>query len=147
MICFLIAGDIWDSFEQFLQHRSHWTSILFHFHPHLHTTGKLHYYNHSASCCVFTPFQDYCNNHSCIFQDYYLSLAEALVSSQSCNPQNHSRLVQAFHQLTPPSLNLDLSRNSKNTFRKNFEQFLPFVKGFLFYRWPSLLLLCIFTDQ
>ena len=33
-------------------------------------------------------------------QEYYSSLAGALVSSQS-NPQNHSRLAEALHRLTP----------------------------------------------
>ncbi|CAI8033889.1 hypothetical protein GBAR_LOCUS19111, partial [Geodia barretti] len=39
--------------------------------------------------------------------------------------------MEAFSLLTPPSLPLDSKRTSKITFRKNLEQFLPFVKGFL----------------
>ena len=38
--------------------------------------------------------------------------------------------MEAFSLLTPPSLPLDSKRTSKITFRKNIEQFLPFVKGF-----------------
>ena len=67
-------------------------------------------------------------------QESYLSLANSLISSQS-DPQNQSRLMEAFSLLTPPSLPLDSKRTSKITFRKNLEQFLPFVKGFLCYKW------------
>ncbi|CAI8033899.1 hypothetical protein GBAR_LOCUS19114, partial [Geodia barretti] len=61
-------------------------------------------------------------------QESYLSLANSLISSQS-DLQNQSRLMEAFSLLTPPSLPLDSKRTSKITFRKNLEQFLPFVKA------------------
>ena len=66
-------------------------------------------------------------------QESYLSLANTLISAQT-DPQNQTRLVEAFSLLTPPSLPLDSKRTSKVTFRKNLEQFLPFVKGFLCYK-------------
>ncbi|CAI8005530.1 Exportin-4 [Geodia barretti] len=69
----------------------------------------------------------------CYHMESYLSLANSLISSQS-DPQNQSRLMEAFSLLTPPSLPLDSKRTSKITFRKNLEQFLPFVKGFLCYK-------------
>jgi hypothetical protein len=69
----------------------------------------------------------------CYHKESYLSLANSLISSQS-DPQNQSRLMEAFSLLTPPSLPLDSKRASSITFRKNLEQFLPFVKGFLCYK-------------
>ncbi len=67
-------------------------------------------------------------------QDHYSSLAQAMIGHQCSDPEVQSRLIEAFNQLTPPSLKLDLSRNSKTQFRKNLEHFLPHVKGFLYYR-------------
>ena len=63
-------------------------------------------------------------------QESYLSLANTLITHQT-DPHNQTRLVEAFSNLTPPSLSLDLKRTSKITFRKNLEHFLHFVKGFM----------------
>ena len=66
-------------------------------------------------------------------QESYKCLASSLIASQT-EPQDRARLMEAFSHLTPSSLPLDYKRTSKLTFRKNLEQFLPFVKGFLCYK-------------
>jgi hypothetical protein len=66
----------------------------------------------------------------CSQKESYMPLANTLITNQT-DPQNQTRLVEAFSNLTPPSLPLDGKRTSKLTFRKNLEQFLPFVKGFM----------------
>ena len=66
-------------------------------------------------------------------QESYLSLANTLITNQT-DPHNQTRLTEAFSRLTPPSLPLDSMKTSKITFRKNLEQFLPYVKGFMCYK-------------
>ena len=66
-------------------------------------------------------------------QEYYSSLASAIVSGQ-CDPQNRTRLAEAFGRLTPPSLPLELSGDHKRQFDKNLREFLLIVKGFLYYK-------------
>ena len=67
-------------------------------------------------------------------QDHYSSIAGAIVTNHCNDQQMQSRLVESFNELTPQSLKLDLSKQSRTQFRKNLEQFLPHVKGFLYYR-------------
>jgi len=55
---------------------------------------------------------------------------ESLVASQT-NGDHKGRLIEAFKKLTPPTLSLSLSRRNKLQFRKNFEDFLTAVKGFM----------------
>jgi len=55
---------------------------------------------------------------------------ESLVASQT-NDGYKERLIEAFKKLTPPTLPLSLSRRHKIQFRRNFEEFLTAVKGFM----------------
>lgn len=66
-------------------------------------------------------------------QEYYVGLVGTLTNNH-CHQHYCMRLVEALNNLLPPSLPLDLSRNSTLQFRENLEKFLPVVKGFLCYR-------------
>ena len=47
------------------------------------------------------------------------------------NDDYKERLIEAFKKLTPPTLPLSLNRRHKIQFRRNFEEFLTAVKGFM----------------
>jgi len=73
-------------------------------------------------------------------QEYYSSLAGAIVSGQS-DPQNCTRLAEAFGRLTeafirlaPPSPPIELNGDSRRQIEKTLREFLLTVKGFLYYR-------------
>ena len=84
--------------------------------------------------CVYEAVVSVC------LQEYYSHLVSSLVGQQNSSSssggdtQSQARLMEAFNQLTPPSLTFDLSRKSKAQFRRNLVDFLPFVKGLLCYR-------------
>ncbi|RUS87296.1 hypothetical protein EGW08_004976 [Elysia chlorotica] len=65
----------------------------------------------------------------CCNQDLYRDLVNELIQSQP--DEYKQRLLVAFTQLTPPALNMHIARNSKVTFRANFDVFLNSVRGFL----------------
>ncbi|XP_005108222.1 exportin-4 [Aplysia californica] len=65
----------------------------------------------------------------CCNQELYKNLVNELIQMQ---PEEYqSRLLQAFNELTPPTLPLSISRQNKITFRSSFDSFLVNVKGFL----------------
>lgn len=66
-------------------------------------------------------------------QEYYSTLAGAIVAGQN-DPQNQTRMAEAFSKLTPPSLHLVFFPEDKGEFQRNLREFLSFVKGFLYYR-------------
>ncbi|ELU09303.1 hypothetical protein CAPTEDRAFT_151878 [Capitella teleta] len=66
----------------------------------------------------------------CCHQELYQKLVGELLTQQS-NSESHQRLLKAFTELTPPSLQLNIQRSFKNQFRENFELFLVNVRGFL----------------
>jgi len=70
---------------------------------------------------------------SFFLQEYYSTLASAIVVGQN-DPQNQTRLAEAFARLTPPSLPLVFFHHFKTQFDRNLKEFLPFVKGFLYYK-------------
>ena len=55
---------------------------------------------------------------------------ESLVAGQN-NNEYKQRLLVAFKKLTPPTLPLSLTRRHKIQFRRNLEEFLTAVKGFM----------------
>ena len=59
-----------------------------------------------------------------------MSLVETLVAGQN-NSEHKERLLAAFKKLTPPTLPLSLTRRHKIQFRRNLEEFLTAVKGFM----------------
>ncbi|CAG5123634.1 unnamed protein product [Candidula unifasciata] len=65
----------------------------------------------------------------CCNQDLYKDLVNQLIQIQ---PEEYKqRLLQAFNELTPPSLQLCITRQNKITFKANFDVFLNNVRGFL----------------
>ncbi|XP_059177669.1 exportin-4-like isoform X2 [Physella acuta] len=65
----------------------------------------------------------------CCNQDLYRDLVNQLIQVQ---PEEYKqRLLQAFNELTPQSLQLSITRQNKITFRANFDMFLNNVRGFL----------------
>ena len=70
-------------------------------------------------CCLFY--------HSSL-QELYVQFTSALLSSVT-NPDHQKKLLSALQSLTPPSLQLDNSQNSKRQFKKNMQEFLPDIRG------------------
>ncbi|XP_061176526.1 exportin-4-like [Saccostrea echinata] len=66
----------------------------------------------------------------CCHQDGYRELVNQLLQHQT-DPQYRERLLEAFTNLTPPSLNMTINRTSKIAFMSNFGNFLINVRGFL----------------
>lgn len=64
------------------------------------------------------------------FQDGYRDLVNQLLQHQT-DPMYRQRLLEAFNNLTPPSLNMAINRVSKIAFMNNFGNFLINVRGFL----------------
>ena len=50
-----------------------------------------------------------------------------ILSRHSNDAQAHARLLEAFQQLT-------VDQNDSNSYQHKLEQFLPFVKGVLYYK-------------
>nr|KAI8759106.1 exportin-4 [Biomphalaria glabrata] len=65
----------------------------------------------------------------CCNQDLYKDLVNQLIQVQPEEYKN--RLLQAFNELTPPTLQLSVTRPNKIAFRTNFDVFLNNVRGFL----------------
>ncbi|CAL1532791.1 unnamed protein product [Lymnaea stagnalis] len=65
----------------------------------------------------------------CCSQELYKDLVNQLIQVQPEEYKN--RLLQAFNELTPQSLQLTITRQNKITFRANFDVFLNNVRGFL----------------
>ncbi|GFR98351.1 exportin-4 [Elysia marginata] len=65
----------------------------------------------------------------CCNQPLYRDLVNELIHSQP--DEYKQRLLAAFNELTPPTLNMHIARNNKVTFRANFDVFLNSVRGFL----------------
>ncbi|KAK3098488.1 hypothetical protein FSP39_019964 [Pinctada imbricata] len=66
----------------------------------------------------------------CLHQEEYRELVNQLLHRQT-DTTYQQRLLEAFNNLTPPTLTLTINRNSKITFMQNFDQFLINVRGFL----------------
>ena len=86
--------------------------------------------------CRYVPLSGdaipHINHHLLYMQDYYSSLVEEILSRHSNDPRAHARLLEAFQQLTVPAD--EHESNYMHTYEKKLEQFLPFVKGFLYYK-------------
>ncbi|XP_041355105.1 exportin-4-like [Gigantopelta aegis] len=76
----------------------------------------------TASCTFFCLI--------CCHQDQYRDLVNQLLQNQM-EPDYKQRLLEAFNNLTPPTLNMTINRHSKITFMHNFDQFLINVRAFL----------------
>lgn len=66
----------------------------------------------------------------CCHQDGYRDLVNQLLQHQT-DPMYRQRLLEAFNNLTPPTLNMAINRVSKIAFMNNFGNFLINVRGFL----------------
>ncbi|KAJ8315064.1 hypothetical protein KUTeg_007214 [Tegillarca granosa] len=66
----------------------------------------------------------------CCHQEQYKHLVNELLQNQ-VEPSIKERLLEAFNNLTPASLNMTINRQSKIAFMQNFDQFLINVRGFL----------------
>ena len=65
----------------------------------------------------------------CHKDEYHLLVNEVLESN--IDQAYKSRLLEAFNNLTPPTLDLTISRHNKLIFMENFNTFLINVRGFL----------------
>ncbi|KAH9500213.1 Exportin-4 [Bulinus truncatus] len=65
----------------------------------------------------------------CCNQELYKDLVNQLIQVQPEEYKN--RLLQAFNELTPQTLQLSITRQNKIAFRTNFDVFLNNVRGFL----------------
>lgn len=79
-----------------------------------------------SKCNIFTVICLSCF----FFQDGYRDLVNQLLQHQT-DPMYRQRLLEAFNNLTPPSLNMAINRVSKIAFMNNFGNFLINVRGFL----------------
>ncbi|KAL5009683.1 hypothetical protein ScPMuIL_011988 [Solemya velum] len=66
----------------------------------------------------------------CCHQDQYRETVNQLLENQT-DPVFKQRLLEAFNNLTPPSLRMTITRQSKLAFMQNFDQFMINVRGFL----------------
>ncbi|XP_069125670.1 exportin-4-like isoform X1 [Argopecten irradians] len=66
----------------------------------------------------------------CCHQEQYRELVNQLLQAQT-DPTYKQRLLEAFNNLTPPTLTMTINRQSKIAFMHNFDQFLTNVRGFL----------------
>ncbi|KAL3883791.1 hypothetical protein ACJMK2_030022 [Sinanodonta woodiana] len=66
----------------------------------------------------------------CCHLEQYRSLVNQLLDSHT-DPLYKQRLIEAFNNLTPPSLEMTINRHSKIQFMEFFDQFLVNVRGFL----------------
>ena len=66
----------------------------------------------------------------CCHQDEYRQLVNEILASH-IEQAYKERLLEAFNNLTPPSLTMTLSRHNKLMFMENFNHFLIDVRGFL----------------
>ncbi len=64
------------------------------------------------------------------FQEKYQEYVHELLNERS-QEAYYDRLVQAFNELTPPSLPLNIDRRNRIQFMNNFDKFVINVRGFL----------------
>ena len=66
----------------------------------------------------------------CCHQEEYRHLVNEILASH-IEDAYKQRLLEAFNNLTPPSLTMTVNRHSKLMFMENFNNFLIDVRGFL----------------
>jgi hypothetical protein len=82
----------------------------------------------------------------CCHTEQYQQLVHEILDSH-IDQAYKSRLLEAFNNLTPPSLSLTVSRHNKLMFMENFNSFLINVRGFLCVKWCSLFLVKLSAED